>query len=203
MSDEAPRPGQVLNHVRQHAYATRYNVCQYGTAEFGEEIEDVFRSPTTEVSLDVPITMSVMAADIANLGKCLGTMFVRLEPFDGTQNIKDFQDFDWYFTQTATTSEVEKLNAPIDHTTGEAHAFYSTISSFADLKSALQERFGLNVQEKRQIKPCFYSSKLPCESFKLYVGRMQQMARQINVSKAEVIEVCVSGASSELTIHWP
>ena len=42
----------------------------------------------------------------------------------------------------ATTWEADKLNALIDHTTGEACAFYRTISpspSFADQKSALQE----------------------------------------------------------------
>ena len=192
--------------IQPHTYATRYKVHQYGMAEFGKEIEDVFWSPTTEVSLDVPITMSVMAADIANLGKCLGAMFVRLEQFDGTQNIKDFfQDFDRYLTQTATTSKVDELNTLIAHTTGEALAFYRIISptpSFADMKSALQERFGLNIREKWQIKSPFYSSKqIPSKSFKLYVSRIQQMACQIDVSEAEVIEVCISGVRSELRPH--
>ena len=49
--------------------------------------------------------MSVTPDDIAKLGKRLGATFVRLEPFDGTQNIKDFfRDFERYSKQIVTTS---------------------------------------------------------------------------------------------------
>ena len=150
--------------------------------------------------------MSVTPDDIAKLGKRLGAMFVCLEPFDGTPNIKDFfQDFERYLKQTATTSDSDKLNSLIDHTTGEACAFYRTLTpapNYAELKTALEDRFGLNIQEKPQIKSRFYSNEqLPGESFKMHVGRMQQMARQIEVPDSEVVEVCINGARTELRPH--
>ena len=73
-----------------------------------------------------------------------------------------FQDFERYLKQTATTSDSDKLNSLIDHTTGEAHAFYRTLTpapNYAETKTALEDRFGLNIQEKRHIKSRFYSTK--------------------------------------------
>ena len=97
------------------------------------------------------------------------------------------------------------MNALIDHTTGDARAYYRTLTlpvTYDSLKSALEERFGLSHQEKRQIKSRFYAAKqLPGESFKQYVGRMQQMARQIDIPEAEVVEVSMSGARAELRPH--
>ena len=202
MADNPPRPGQILNHVEPRRYPTRHSIRQSGTSLelYDTVLNDTFRNPVTFS------TMSVTPDDIAKLGKRLSAMFVRLEPFDGTQNIKDFfQDFERYLKQTATTSDSDKLNSLIDHTTGEARAFYRTLTpapNYAELKTALEDRFGLNIQEKRQIKSRFYSTKqLPGESFKMYVGRMQQMARQIEVPDSEVVEVCINGARTELRPH--
>ena len=202
MADNPPRPGQILNYVEPRRYPTRHSIRQSGTSLelYDTVLNDIFRKPVTLS------TMSVMPDDIAKLGKRLGAMFVRLEPFDGTQNIKDFfQDFERYLNQTATTSDSDKSNSLTDHTKGEAHAFYRTLTpspNYADLKTALEDRFGLNIQEKRQIKSRFYSNKqLPGELFKMYVGRMQQMARQIEVPDSEVVEVCINGARIELRPH--
>ena len=202
MADNPPRPGQILNHVEPLRYPTRHSIRKSGTSLelYDTVLNDIFRKPVTLS------TMSVMPDDIAKLGKWLGAMFVWLEPFDGTQNIKDFfQDFEHYLNQTATTSDSDKLNSLIDHTTGEARAFYRTLTpspNYVDLKTALEDRFGLNSQEKRQIKSRFYSNKqLPGESFKMYLGRMQQMARQIEVPNKEVVEVGINGTRTELRPH--
>ena len=85
--------------------------------------------------------------------------------------MKDFfQDLDRYFQQTAITSAVDKLNALIDHTTGEARWFYHALTppdTYVSLKSAQEEHFGLSHQEKHQIKTRFYAAKqLLGESFK-------------------------------------
>ena len=202
MADNPPRPGQILNHVEPRRYPTRHSICQSGISLelYDTVLNDTFRKPVTLSN------MSVMPDDIAKLGKQLGAMFVRLEPFEGTQNIKDFfQDFERYLKQTATTSDSDKLNSLIDHTTGEACAFYRALTpapNYAELKTALEDCFGLNIQEKRQIKSSFYSTKqLPGESLKMYMGRMQQMARQIEVPDSEVLEVCINGARTELRPH--
>ena len=88
---------------------------------------------------------------------------------------------------------------------GEACAFYRTLTpspNYADLQNALEDRFGLIIQEKRQIKSRFYSNKqLPGEPFKMYVGRMQLMARQIEVPDNDVVEVCINGTRTELGPH--
>ena len=199
--DDQHRPGQILNHVRH--YPTRQRIRQLGVgsiANYEENLEELFRDNPPEN------TMALTPADLVNLGKRLGAANIRLETFDGTNNIKDFfQDLDRYFQQTAIASEDDKLNALIDHTTGDARAYYRTLTppvTYASLKSALEERFGLSHQEKRQIKSRFYAAKqLPGESFKQYVGRMQQMARQIDIPEAEVVEVSMSGARAELRPH--
>ena len=199
--DDQHRPGQILNHVRH--YPTRQRIRQLGVGSidnYEENLEELFRDNPPEN------TMALTPADLVNLGKRLGAANMRLETFDGTNNIKDFfQDLDRYFQQTAIASEDDKLNALMDHTTGDARAYYRTLTppvTYASLKSALEERFGLSHQEKRQIKSRFYAAKqLPGESFKQYVGRMQQMARQIDIPEAEVVEVSMSGARAELRPH--
>ena len=149
--------------------------------------------------------MAVTPDDIAKLGKRLGAMWVRLEPFDGSQNVSDFfKDLQRYLSQTGNTTDQEKLYTLISHISGEAKALYRTLETptFDTLKSALEERFGLTDQEKRQLKSTFYSSKqIPGETFKHYVTRMQQLAREINVPDAEVVEVCIGGARAELRPH--
>ena len=149
--------------------------------------------------------MAVTPDDIAKLGKRLGAMWVRLEPFDGSQNVSDFfKDLQRYLSQTGNTTDQEKLDTLISHITGEAKALYRTLETptFDSLKSALEERFGLTDQEKRQLKSTFYSRKqIPGETFKHYVTRMQQLAREINVPDAEVVEVCISGARAGLRPH--
>ena len=88
-------------------------------------------------------------------------MWVRLEPFDGSQNVSDFfKDLQRYLSQTGNTTDQEKLDTLISHISGEAKALYRTLETptFDTLKSALEERFGLTDQEKRQLKSTFYSS---------------------------------------------
>ena len=91
MADNPPRPGQILNHVEPRRYPTRHSIRQSGTSLelYDTVLNDTFRNPVTLS------TMSVTPDDIAKLGKRLGAMFVRLEPFDGTQNIKDFFSRFW------------------------------------------------------------------------------------------------------------
>ena len=92
----------------------------------------------------------------------------------------------------------------ISHITGEARALYRTLETptYASLKTALEERFGLTEQEKRQMKSKFNSAKqIPGETFKQYVTRLQQLAHEINIPDAEVVEVCVGGARAELRSH--
>ena len=194
------RPGQILNARPLHFYPTRHRVRQLG-ADSIEEYDSILESL---FSNNDP-TMAVTPDDIAKLGKCLGAMWVRLEPFDGSQNVSDFfKDLQRYLSQTGNTSDEEKLDTLISHITGEAKALYHTLETptFDSLKSALEKRFGLTDQEKRQLKSTFYSSKqIPGETFKHYVTRMQQLAREINITDAEVVEVCIGGARAELRPH--
>ena len=126
------------------------------------------------------------------------------EPFDGSQNVSDFFKDLRDLSQTGNTTDQEKLDTLISHITGEAKAIYHTLETPTSdsLKSALEERFGLTDQEKRQLKSTFYSLKqIPGETFKQYVTRMQQLAREINIPEAEVVEVCIGGARPELRPH--
>ena len=199
--DDQHRPGQILNHVPH--YPTRQRIRKLGMGSidnYEENFEDLFWDNPPEN------TMALTPANIVNLGKRLGAANIRLETFDGTNNIKDFfQDLDLYFQQTAITSADDKLNALIDHTTGDARAYYHTLTppvTYASLKSALEECFGLSHQEKCKFKSRFYAAKqLLGESFKQYVGRMQEMARQIDIPKAEVVAVSMSGTWAELRPH--
>ena len=194
------RPGQILNSRPLHVYPTRHRVRQLGVdtiEEYDNNLDNLFSNNNP--------TMAVTPDDIAKLGKRLGAMWVRLEPFDGSQNVSDFfKDLQRYLSQTGNTTDQEKLDTLISHISGEAKALYRTLETptFDTLKSALEERFGLTDQEKRQLKSTFYSSKqIPGETFKHYVTRMQQLAREINVPDAEVLEVCIGGARAELRPH--
>ena len=194
------RPGQILNASPLHVYQTRHRVRQLGV----DTIED-YENILDNLFSDNNPTMAVTPDDIAKLGKRPGAMWVRLEPFDGSQNVSDFfKDLQRYLSQTGNTTDQEKLDTLISHITGEAKAIYCTLATptFDSLKSALEERLGLTDQEKRQLKSTFYSSKqIPGETFKQYVTRMQQLAREINIPEAEVFEVCIGGARAELQPH--
>ena len=194
------RPGQILNSRPLHVYTTRHRVRQLG-ADSLEDYENILDN----LFSDNNSTMAVTPDDVAKLGKRLGAMWVRLEPFDGSQNVSDFfKDLQRYLSQTGNTTDQEKLDTLISHITGEAKALCRTLETptFDSLKSALEEHFGLTDQEKRQLKSTFYSSKqIPGETFKQYVTRMQQLAREINVPDAEVVEVCIGGARAELRPH--
>ena len=194
------RPGQILNARPIHVYPTRHRVRQLG-ADSIEDYENILDNLFSDNNPNMAVTPDV----IAKLGKRLGAMWVRLEPFDGSQNVSDFfKDLQRYLSQTGNTTDQEKLDTLISHITGEAKALHRTLETptFNSLKSALEERFGLTDQEKRQLKSTFYSSKqIPGETFKHYVTRIQQLARETNVPDAEVVEVCIGGARTELRPH--
>ena len=128
--------------------------------------------------------MAVTPGDIAQLGKRLGAINLRLDPFDVTQNVTDFlHDFKRYTEQAGIKDEKDKSNTLITHTMGEARALYRTLQDpdFDTLKSSL-ERFRISNPEKRQPKTQFYQCRqLPGEPFKSYVSRMQQTARIIAI----------------------
>ena len=149
--------------------------------------------------------MAVTPGNIDQIGKWLGAINLRLDPFDGTQNVTDFlQDFKRKTKQAGITDDKDKLNTLITHTMGEARTLYRTLQDpdFDTLKSSLEQRFGISNPEKRQLKTQFYQSRqLPGVPFKSYVSRMQQTARIIAIPEKEVVEVSISGAHPELRSH--
>ena len=80
------RPGQILNARPLHVYPTRHRVRQLG-ADSLEEYDNILNHLFSDNNNP---TMAVTPDDIAKLGKRLGAMWVRLEPFDGSQNVSDF-----------------------------------------------------------------------------------------------------------------
>ena len=96
--------------------------------------------------------MAVTPGDIAQLGKRLGAINLRLDPFDVTQNVTDFlHDFKRYTEQAGIKDEKDKSNTLITHTMGEATALYRTLQDpdFDTLKSSLEQRFRISNPEKR------------------------------------------------------
>ena len=148
------RPGHILNARPLHVYPTRHRVRQLGVdtiEEYDNILDNLFSNSNP--------TMAVTPDDIPKLGKRLGAIWVRLEPFDGSQNVSDFfKDLQRYLSQTGNATDQEKLDTLISHISGEAKALYRTLETptFDTLKSALEERFGLTDQEKRQLKSTFY-----------------------------------------------
>ena len=195
MADD--RRGQIIN--IPHRYPTCHRVRQFGLDidHYYEHVLKKYLRPSEN--------MAVTPGDIAQLGKRLGAINLRLESFDGTQNVTDFlQDFKRYTEQAGITDDKDKLNTLITHTTGEARALYRTLQDpdFETLQASLEQRFGLSNPEKRQLKTQFYQSRqLPGEPFKTYVTRMQQTARLIAIPEKELVEVSISGARPELRPH--
>ena len=86
MADD--RSGQIIN--IPHRYPTRHRVRQLGLDidHYLHVLKDFLRPSEN---------MAVTLGDIAQLGKWLSAINLRLDPFDGTQNVTDFlQDFKRY-----------------------------------------------------------------------------------------------------------
>ena len=98
-------PGQILNARPLHVYPTHHRVRQLGVdtiKEYDNILDNLF-------SNNNPI-MAVTPDDIAKLSKRLGAMWVRLEPFDGSQNVSDFfKDLQRHLSQTGNTTDQEKI----------------------------------------------------------------------------------------------
>lgn len=177
-------------------------------------IDDVIEDPVNaNVDTDVPDAdvddnlnvMAVTAADLLLLGRQFSALALRLDPFDGTSNVKDFlQDFDRYVVETGKSTPGDKLNCLISHLSGEARLWYRTQSdtTFATVKAGLEERFGVTTPQKHAIKTKIYGSKQqPGESFRSFVGRLQQMARNIDMGEPELVPIVLGGARAELRAH--
>ena len=84
MADD--RSGQIIN--IPHRNPTRHRVRQLGLDidHYYQHVLKDFLRPSEN--------MAVTPGDIAQLGKWLGAINLRLDPFDGTQNVTDFlQEF--------------------------------------------------------------------------------------------------------------
>ena len=160
---------------------------------------------TIDYDIDVPV-MALTPADLAALGRHFSAMMVRIDPFDGTGNVKDFlADISRYFEDTNKITDKEKINGFMAHLSGEARLWFRTqshIDKFEDLKTAFQDRFGITTQQKHGLRTKIYACRqLPGEPFKSFVGRVQELARQIDMGETEIVSVTLSGARPELRPH--
>ena len=146
--------------------------------------------------------MAVTPADLQALGRTFGALMIRLEPFDGSGNVTDFlSDLERYFEDTNKNTDKDKINCLLHHLSGEARLWFRTQTEdkYDNLKALLQDRFGITTQQQHGIRTKIYSCRqLPGESFKSFVGRIQQLARQIHMPEAEILPVALHGARPEL-----
>ena len=149
--------------------------------------------------------MAVTPADLQALGRTFGALMIRLEPFDGSGNVTDFlSDLERYFDDTNKVTDKDKINCLLHHLSGEARLWFRTQTDdkYDNLKASLQDRFGITTQQQHGIRTKIYSCRqLPGESFKSFVGRIQQLARQIDMPEAEILPVALHGARPELRTH--
>ena len=149
--------------------------------------------------------MTVTPADLQALGRTFGAMMIRLEPFDGSGNATEFlSDLERYFEDTNKNTDKDKINCLLHHLSGEARLWFrtQTENKYNNLKDLFQDRFGITTRQQHSIRTKIYSCRqLPWESFKSFVGRIQQLARQIDMTEAEILPVALHGARPELRTH--
>ena len=99
------RRGQIIN--IQHRYPTHQRVRQSGL-----DIDHYYQHVLKDF-LHPSENMAVSLGLIAHLGKRLGAINLRLDPFDGTQNVTDFlKDFKRYTEQAGITDNIDDDNSP-------------------------------------------------------------------------------------------
>ena len=206
---------RMAKQVNSLAYVTRLRLRKLGITiddwpppthhTTDEDPENTHEPITREDDLVTMVLEQATADALANLGNQFAALSIRVDPFDGSGNIQNFlDDLDRYMKEVGRTSDDEKLHSLIAHLTGDAKLWFRTLETptWASLKGGLKERFGLTAQQKHAIKTRVFSAKQqPGETFKSYVGRLQQEARKIALDEKELLSIALGSARPHLCLH--
>ena len=141
---------------------------------------------------------------LQTISQRLNGLRANIKPFTGTSDIEDWlDDFHNYAKFTGQTSEDEQFNCLVNYLEGDAKSWYrihsGTLKDFDGLQAKLIQRFAPSPSAKFQTKIDIYnSSQESGETFIEYLERIQILARRLNVSENEVLNIVVAGAKSDI-----
>ena len=148
------------------------------------------------------------AEAIHSLTKQLHALSVKLDPYKGTEseNVEDFiKDFNNYVTNTGQTSDEDKKQVLQTHLKDSAKQWWKLqddAKPIAELLALLKENFKLTDHAKHSLKiKVFGMKQKDSESYLEFVSAVRSKSRQLGLTEADQVAICLSGAKPELRTH--
>ena len=199
MTDHANAATVSVRVTRQQLRDAGLNLEEYETL-VNDNIEAIVNDTVVNILPDPdPLLQSLPG---------LHALAITLPKYDGNTLISDWlEDFDRYSTETARTSNENKLYDLISHLGPEPKQWFQllpndTKQDYDRLRTALKDKFSPTVQKILETRGAIYSMKQSLiQSFNEFAKSVQLKARSINLPEDEVKEICINGAHPNLKLH--
>ena len=149
-----------------------------------------------------------IATAVVSLAHHMNAMTARLEEYNGsdTENVGDFiLDFVHYCVHLGqTTSDNQKviLASKLKNEAKKWYRLQPLTADITNLLQGLQEHFQPTPQALLSRKVALYATKQQTDqTFMQYVSVLRESARPLDISEAELVNVCLAGCSSAIRPH--